>query len=443
MDMTGHPRIHVFIAVPKIVAAATIVFILTILCPKPFIHGQGHTEEPPKRFLHESLKHEINFPNEVTFTINGYSQVDLRQLTLNYQISESKVRGYIYSEIEQEIAGKAFSGVSTLSTSGNSYIPSGVRIRYYFEARDINGNRYKSLTKEFDYLNPEYPWRSTQVGPMTIFWHGFQHLDVAKSGEKAYVAIKEAAAISNLQEVEPFRAVIINNPREAAEAFPTVSSTSLKDGLYGGFAFRDYGVFLIGGIGADGLIHEGTHIVIGQAVDSPFSKMPAWLNEGLAMYFESSDHGRLAIAERAYLNGELMPLSSMGAVPGKPRDVRIFYAHSQAVVKHMIDKFGKAKMSRLITDLGNGLSIDTAIEKTYSMTLEDLDSDWKNGVQPTFERRLIVDPGTFWTSTMMGIAFIFAVTVTGINWLRKKISEPVNPADRLREDEYEEGYWDN
>jgi len=43
---------------------------------------------------------------------------------------------------------------------------------------------------------------------------------------------------------------------------------------------------------------------------------------------------------------------------------------------------------------------------------------------------------------MMGIAFIFAVTVTGINWLRKKTSEPVDPSDRLREDEYEEGYWD-
>ena len=27
-------------------------------------------------------------------------------------------------------------------------------------------------------------------------------------------------------------------------------------------------------------------------------------------------------------------------------------------------------------------------------------------------------------------------------WLRKKTREPVNPEDRLREDEYEEGYWD-
>ena len=393
--MTGHPRIHVFIAVPQILVVTTIVFILTILCPKPFIHGQVHTEEPPDRFLHESLKHEINFPNEVTFSIDGYSQADLKRLTLNYQIGDSKVRGYIYSEIEQEITSKSFSGVSTLSTSGNSYIPSGVRIKYYFEARDINGNRYVSLTKEFDYLNPDYQWRNTQVGPMTIFWHGFRHSDVVKSAEQAYAAIQEAAAIANLQVVEPFRAVIINNPREATEAFPTVSNTSLKDGLYGGFAFRDYGVFLIGGIGVDGLIHEGTHIVLGQAVDSPFSKMPAWLNEGLAMYFESSDHGRLAIAERAYLNGELMPLSSMGAVPGKPRDVRIFYAHSQAIVKHMVDKFGKAKMSRLLAELGNGLSIDTAIEKTYSMTLEDLDSDWKKGVQPAFERRLIVDPVSY------------------------------------------------
>ncbi len=440
--MIGHPRSHVVIAVLKIVATITIVFVLTILCPNLFIHGQVHTDEPPKRFLNESLNHEINFPNEITFIINGYSQADLRQLTLNYQIGESKVTGYIHSEIKQEMVGKAFSGLSKLSTSGNSYIPSGVRIKYYFEGRDMNGNQYVSLTKEFDYLNPDYQWHDTQVGAMTIFWHGFQHLDVAKSGEKAYVAIQEAAAISNLQEIEPFRAVIINNPREAAEAFPTVSDASLKDGLYGGFAFKDYGVFLIGGIGTDGLTHEGTHIVIGQSVDSPFTKMPAWLNEGLAMYFESSDHGRLAIAERAYLNGELMPLSSMGSVPGRPADVRIFYAHSQAVVKHMVDKFGKVKMSELLANLGTGLSIDTAIKKTYGMTIEDLDSDWKKGVRPTFERRLIVDPGTFWTSTMMGIAFVFAVTVTGVKWLRKKISNPVNPEDRLREDEYEEGYWD-
>ena len=74
------------------------------------------------------------------------------------------------------------------------------------------------------------------------------------------------------------------------------------------------------------MVHEATHLLLDRAVDSPLARVPAWLNEGLAMYFESDSYRREATVARAARDSALLRLGAMNTVPGRPEDVRQFYA---------------------------------------------------------------------------------------------------------------------
>ena len=228
--------------------------------------------------------------------------------------------------------------------------------------------------------------------------------------------------IVGVDEVQPIKGIIINTPGEALKTFPPVSEAATRDGLYGGFAFKDYDLFMVGGLNANSMIHETVHLIVGQSIDSPFSKIPAWLNEGLAMHFESQTPIRAHEITERIRKGDLPSLSTMKSVPGRPEDVRLFYAQSNAIVEHKMDKFGEHKMPELVSELKSRSDIEPSLKKVYGLTSVELKEDWEENLLPTFNRKLTVDPGTFWTSSMLAGVFILAITIMGIKWLRGKIN---------------------
>ena len=128
----------------------------------------------------------------------------------------------------------------------------------------------------------------------------------------------------------------------------------------------------------------------------------------------------------------------MTAVPGKPEDVRIFYAQSQDVTKYIIEKYGMEKMASLLKELNQGTNIDQAVTKIYGFNLTELQKEWENNLLPTFERKLIVDPGTFWTSSLLGGVFVFALISLLVGWIKKKINPQIENAAQEDDDEI---YW--
>ena len=409
--------------------------IIAFVVQGEFIKAFGEKDNNPQvKILRQ--EHDIQFPDKLTFRVEGHTKEDILQTTLRYQISSSGIKSYLYSEFDVDPVDRKFSSSVDLMTSGANYIPSGVQIEYFFEITTSHGSIYQTEKKDFIYLNPKYNWLSLESDYLTIYWHNIPTENVKMSVEETKTILKNVSKITGLKTIEPFRAIVVNNPREAMEVFPNISHAATRDHLYGGFAFKDYDLFIIGGIGVDGLVHEGTHILIAQAIDSPLANIPAWLNEGLAMFFESPNSGRQNTLNRAISNGQLRPLKNMSTVPGKPQDVRIFYAQSQDVTKYLIEKYGMEKMASLLKELNQGTNIDQAVIKIYGFDLLELQKEWENSVLPTFERKLLVDPGTFWTSTLLGGVFIFALISLFIGWIKKKINPQIE--DDAKEEEI---YW--
>ena len=371
-----------------------------------------------------SQSHSINFPINISFELIGESHREIDEILFYYRLAGTNITGYkptSISSMDSPTGRNRFTATSALATSGSKYIPSGTQISYYFKILYINHAEQETDPITFDYLDPKYRWQKMESETMTVFWHDITKSKIEEVISKSETVLEQVSELFDIEQNRPIRAVIANSQRESADSFPKISSSATRDNVYGGFAFPQYEVFIVRGVSADGIIHEATHLLMSQKLDSARSQVPAWLSEGIAMYFEIDNEHRNRTAEVGYIQKKLRPLSSMQSVPGKSGDIRLFYAHSQGIVGYLIDKGGKEKILRLLEQINSGTKTDVAVIDVYGKTIDELDKSWQATLNPSFERRLLVDPGTFWTSLILGTVFLFAVIVSAITWAKKKI----------------------
>src|SRR4026207_5038 len=91
--------------------------------------------------------------------------------------------------------------------------------------------------------------------------------------------------------------------------------------------------------------------------------LPAWLNEGLAMYFEGRD---TAISERRLAAARLfVPLAVLQTGFARLSAARavIAYEESAFATRALIARIGSAGVGQLLQGLGAGQTMDQAIER--------------------------------------------------------------------------------
>ena len=118
------------------------------------------------------------------------------------------------------------------------------------------------------------------------------------------------------------------------------------------------------------LTHELTHAMLASIAAR---NVPAWLNEGLAMYFEGNNAAvsekRLAAA-RAFV-----PLAYLerGFTGLNAQQADLAYEMSAFATSALISRIGAANLQFLLQDLDRGHTIDTAVER-FGMTFADFEA---------------------------------------------------------------------
>ena len=390
----------------------------------------GETLSPSPQSAGESIRvistsHLIDFPDEVVFRLEAEADSQITEVKLFYQLGNQKTRIYGYPSFTRS---NRVNADFRIKTSGSSYIPSGADIEYYYVIRDAEGNTFETERFFLEYKDPNYDWQTFRQDGLIVLWHNRPEnevKEVARDVNERLGAIRELLGLEN---TKPMKAVILNSRSEASRSFPVVSAAATQGHLYGGFAFGELDVFVLVGLDRNGMIHEMTHLLIDEAVDSPLARIPAWLNEGLAMYFESGSGGRKAIVSRAASRGDLIPLRSMGAVPGIPSDVRLFYAQAWSLVDYMMASRGQESMTALLGAINSGRSIEAAILVTHGISLEGLEREWRIEVAGGSSVGAIADPGTIGTSFLIAGSFVVALVIVLFRWLRN-LSNPPSAED--------------
>ena len=301
---------------------------------------------------------------------------DIESTRVHYTIGDAPVSVYAYPTRLSHRGN--LSAEFEVQTGRASFIPQGVDVEYYYSFTDTSGGRTTYSERfSFEYLDPRYRWQRIGMGDFTLIWHDMPASSVRRVAANAAAQMSRVKRLFGVNEDQDFKVVIVNSRREANRSFPAVSQTSQDVSLYGGFAFSDYGAIVLSGLQRDSLIHELTHLMLHEAVDSPRARVPAWLNEGLAMYFESRGAYRESQVRDARRHGRLLPLRHMDTVPGRPSDVRLFYSQSASVVRYLMDDHGSTRMSRLLNLIDSGLDIDDALKQAYGFDVNGLDRAWK------------------------------------------------------------------
>ncbi|HJO82733.1 MAG TPA: peptidase MA family metallohydrolase [SAR202 cluster bacterium] len=364
-----------------------------------------------------TAEHRIEFPERIVMSLEAEAAVNVDEIQLFYRIAGQNASVYGYPKTART------SGILTaefdITTNGTTFIPSGVEIEYYYLFKSSDGSQFETERYYVEYLDPQYDWRRLDAGPVEILWHDRPLSSVEDAAEKVADRVERITEVLGSQPSKKMKAVIVNNRSEAGRTFPVVSQAASDSNLYGGFAYGNFDVFILSGLGVDGMIHELTHLFVDEVIGSPLAKMPSWLGEGLAMYFENGAAGRNSTVSNAASNGSLLPLHGMGAVPGRPSEVRQFYAQAWSVVDFMIEDFGDERMSHLLRSIDEGDTIGEATFGAYGLTIDQLDAAWRSQINPRPSFTTIVDPGTFGTSVIIAGAMVVAATAVTVKWLRR------------------------
>jgi tetratricopeptide (TPR) repeat protein len=130
------------------------------------------------------------------------------------------------------------------------------------------------------------------------------------------------------------------------------------------------------------LYHEYTHAVvhgISRGLD-----IPTWLNEGLAVYFESGGASpREQLLARQVRSGTpLVPLSALHGSFQRLTDAQasLAYAESYAAVKALVDRYGLFRVGQLLEDLGRQKNFAEAFSDRFMISYEAFQSDWQETV---------------------------------------------------------------
>jgi tetratricopeptide (TPR) repeat protein len=119
------------------------------------------------------------------------------------------------------------------------------------------------------------------------------------------------------------------------------------------------------------LIHELTHAML-HAVAS--RNVPAWLNEGLAMYFDGKD-ARLS-ERRLAARHVYVPLQLLQSSFSRLNAAQATFAYEQSAVaaRVLVDRIGLAGVGMLLQDLDSGQTVEEAIVR-HGFTLTEFEAD--------------------------------------------------------------------
>ena len=364
--------------------------------------------------------HRIEFPERIVISLSADAQPDVQSVRLFYTLGGADARIYARPKSFDNTARLAAEFV--IRTGQGSFIPQGVDFEYYYVFTDSQGIETESDRFTFEYLDPSRDWRRLEYEDFTIIFHDRSQRAVRSIASRASIRMARVKTLLDLDGDYDFKAVIINDRREAAQSFPPVSQTSQDVSLYGGFAFGAYGALTLAGLDQDGLVHELTHLMVSEAMGATGAsprRIPGWLNEGIAMYFEPNGGRRESEVRRAYRSGDLIPIRQMRAVPGRPEDVHLFYSQSDSIVRFMGATFGEDRLSKLFAELAAGESIESALDSTYGLTVEELDAAWRlhlSGRGSFFEE---IDPATLGTSAVIGGAILASAAIATVRWIKR------------------------
>jgi len=322
---------------------------------------------------------EAEFPFKLHFNLSAESEVDITDIRLCYTVdrtSFAQVISEVYIEFVPDTAVDVQWTWDMRKTGG---IPPGSGVDYWWVVENAWGDKVETKPVRVQFDDNRYSWRSLTGGKVTIYWY---------EGDRAFAQELMAMAQQALTRLTEDIGAYLERPIELyiyADAQDLQGAMIYPQEWTGGVTFTRYGVIAIGISpvnlywGERAIAHELTHLVVHQMTLNPYSSLPTWLNEGLAMYAE----GELEPVYRELLNGaitegNLISVQSLSSpFSAYAAEASLSYVQSYSLVEFLIGDYGRGEMLELLNTFRQGSGYDEALEKVYGFDMDGLDTLWR------------------------------------------------------------------
>ena len=317
---------------------------------------------------------ENGYPNNLTFHLNATADGEVVDVSLRYSITGAGASAL--AKPDEVPPGSTISTEVVVSTGGDNHIPVGNEFVYFWELTLDDGSQVLSETDTFVYLPPGRVWQQVENDFMRIYYYGdreqtaMEFLDAANA---TYDRIGRRLLATEL-EVVPVNVVLFGSEEEMGDARPSRGDT-FDDATFTCGSQLGNTLFMIAtscGTGdiADTLRHEFTHILTKAAGEGALTSLPAWLDEGTAVYSQTiPGSGYTDAFDSAVRVDRLFNFAEIAGQNSNPVLVGVFYGQSYEMVRFLIETGGDAQFAELFATIKAGNRFDGALEIVYGFDL--------------------------------------------------------------------------
>ncbi len=182
------------------------------------------------------------------------------------------------------------------------------------------------------------------------------------------------------------------------------------------------------------LHHEMVHLVVGEAAARRETRLPRWLDEGIAVWMAGEmELPRLLHLTWAQLTGATIPFRDLERdFPAEAGRAEVAYAQSYLWVQYLAKRFGRDAPARLLGQyLGDG-DLDAALRRAFGMGRDELAGKYDDYARMKATWIPVAgSTGTIWAVT--SLLFLYA-------WRRKRAGERT-VRERWAQEDREEREW--
>ncbi len=394
-----------------------------VICLFLFILGPGAVQAQSGLAVLDSSV-QLEFPSKLSFNLSVESSVDITDIRLHYrvdQVSFARVTSEVYIEFVPETSVDAEWTWDMRRTGG---LPPGSGIEYWWTVEDAGGGRIETAPVQIQFDDTRYSWQKLTEDKVTLYWY-----EGAESFAQELMATAQQALARLFLDTGAYL-------KEPVEIYIYADAQDLREAMIypqewtGGVAYTRYGVIAIGiapgrlDWGRGAITHELTHLVIHQMTLNPYSGLPAWLDEGLAMYTEGAlSSGYTSYLDKAIAEGSLISVRSLSSpFSAYAEEAVLSYAQSYSLVEFLIRSYGPGKMLELLKTFKQGSSYDGALAKVYGFDMDGLNTLWRDYVTSPLQSSegRGMHPALISGLSALATALLLVLGVAARSWMRRR-----------------------
>jgi len=323
---------------------------------------------------------QIDFPAHLDFSLSARNDIDITDIRLRYNIdrvSYAQITSEVYIDFVPDTEVDVNWSWDMRRTGG---LPPGAVIEYWWVVLDARGKKMETKPAIVEFDDLRYSWQILMEGKVTLYWYEGDRHFAAELMEAAQHALARLAEDTGAQLETPVDIYIYADNRDL------LGSLIFPQEWTGGVAFTRFGILAIGiapgdlDWGKGTIAHELAHLVIHQVTLNPYTDLPTWLNEGLAMYAEGQLEPYLAdLLDKGIAENNLISVRSLASPFSAHREeAALSYAQSHSLVEFLINHYGQNKMLELLNTIRRGSSYDGALNKVYGFDMDGLNTLWRD-----------------------------------------------------------------